>query len=631
MRRFLGIALTSVVSLFVATTGAQAVVVDMNPGALGQPSVAYPTDQSSYFGVALVPGTRSSLLTAGIPTVTSGLSCNDPWLSSDLGGPLLPSNGLCGHGGAVMHGNETFDLAWDPLRRDWATTRNYVETFLRDVANGSGTLTSPYAVTSQYSDPSGRAKNASLYGGGCIDYGSRGGSTCQLGNSNGTGAGNDYPANGCAVTGTNQFFEQLSGAWGTAPNDICLTDAQLKGELATMIAQEGLIGHTQPSYTPLLVLLTPPGVKVCLDAAGTLCSANGASTAKFCSYHSQVNVGGTQVSYVVQPWTAAWTSATGCVEPDAPQIPPNPSAQTLATDVGAQLVSPLSQGQIAAIVNPGLDGWFALDSSEINDNSCVPFPNQLDSVTVGSSSQNPYLLQREFNNAGVIESDPNALTCTPSVALAPTFVVPSAANRGDVVEFDGSKTVSSLIVPKAGYIWSFGDGETAIGPSVVHTYAAGGTYPVKLTVTDRGGNVASLSQTIDVLGPTGKPVSPPTTHANPAWHARLQLIPQGRRAMLRLGVALWVSSNLPGDGLATVSISRSAARHAHISAGRGAAVVIGHGTVSGIKDGTVSMHLRLSRDMAAKLRRLGHLTLTVRLVLTAAGGDHLAIDAAGRY
>lgn len=617
--------MASAASLFVATSGAQAVVVDMN--AIGQSSVPYSSaDQSGYYGVALVPGTSGNLLTAGVPTVTASGPCTDPALSSDLGGPTLPTDGLCYRGGPVMHSNEAFDLAWDPLRRDWASTRNYVEQFLQDVANGSGTLSSPYADTTQYSDSGGRAAYSSLYGGGCIDYGSRGGATCQLGSSNGTGPGNDYPANGCPVTGMNQFAEDLTGAFGVpAPNDICLTDAQISGELSTMIAQEGLVGHIQPGYSPLLVVMTPPGVEVCLDAAGTLCSANGASTAQFCSYHAQVNVAGTEFAYVVQPWTASWSQATGCTEPDAPKIPAQVSAPALATDVGAQLVGPLSQEQIAAIVNPAMSGWAALDGSEINDNGCTPLGSNLDSVTVGSSGQNPYFLEREFNNAGVIESDPNALACTPAVSLAPTFVAPSAVNKGDVVEFDGSKTVSTLMVPNAGYVWDFGDGTpTAVGPSVVHTYTAGGPYTVKLTVTDRGGNVASVSQTVNVLGP--KP-----TPTNPAWQAHLQLMPQGLKSVLHTGLALQVNSNEAANGFVTISISRSAARRAHIKTGRGSTVVVGRGTVASVVAGTVTLDLRLSRTMAKKIEHLRHVTLTVRLTLAAPGGAHMAIDAAGRY
>jgi PKD repeat protein len=701
-RTGLAFALTFVVSL-AAASGAQAVVVN---------------DQGTTAGVALVPGDSPP---SGVSAVTSNGSCNDPWLSSDLGGPLLPSNGLCYHGGAVMHKNETFALTWDARRAYWSGTRGYVEQFLRDVADGSGTLTSPYAVTTQYSDSGGRAENTSVYGGGCIDYGTVGGSSCEFGDP--APAGHDFPVSGCSPSG-NSFTSVAA----ISENSICLTDEQLQYEVSAMVNETGLVGRTQKGYTPVVMLLLPPGVETCLDAAGKLCSANGVltpppspvSTATtggniaagtyhvvvtyvtgsgesspsssqivtttgatstitidsppvttgvtgwyayvtdangtsyvrqqttptaigadltltslatdgaappvadaFCSYHSQVDVGGTKVAYVVQPWTAG----TSCDEPDAPPIPQNPTPEQLATDVGIRLVSPLSQAHIAAIVNPGLDGWYALDGSESDDNGgCVPLSQGDDKAIVGNSSQNPYFLRREFNNAGAIESDPNTyFGCAPGVILSPAFVVPSAVNRGDVIEFDGSASASTLIVPRAAYLWSFGDGTTAVGPSVEHSYSKAGTYVVTLTVTDRGGNEATLSQAVDVLGPAG------SVATTPGLHARLLLMPQSLRAVLRQGISMLVSSNKAAAGFVTVSISRSAAKRAHIKAGHGGSVVIGRGTVSDITDGMVDLHLRMSRSVAAKLRHLRRLTLTVKLALVSAGGGHLAIDAAGRY
>jgi hypothetical protein len=756
MRRFMLIALTLASSLFVATTAAEAVVVDMN--AVGQASVAYSASTlGDYAGVALVPGTCASLSNTSpcsglsalnIPTVSSSAPCTDPSLTSDLWlfgqTGRLPDNGACYHGGAVMHQNETFALTWDSQRAYWSGTRGYVEQFLRDVADGSGGLTSPYAVTSQYTDNAGRAANSSKFGGGCIDYGNVGRSACEFGSP--TGAGHDFPANGCTPTG-GSF---VSGT-ATTQNTVCLTDAQLQGELSTMIAQTGIVGRTAPGHTPLVVLLMPPGVETCLDAAAKLCSANSSPTPPpptltsnsvgtvapgtynvevtyvtangesvpsasssvtlsgagssvtipsppaangatgwyayvtqpggtnyvrqnsspntigtpftlsvppassparslnpyFCSYHSQVNVGGTEVSYVVQPWNAV----TACDEPDAPAIPQNVTPQQLAVDFGLRLVSPLSQAHIAAVVNPGLNGWFALDGAEINDNhGCASLASGLDSVTVGSSSQNPYLLQREFNNAGVLESDPNTyFGCAPDVLLAPTFVVPSAVNQGDEVQFDASPTASTLIVPNSGYVWDFGDGTTAVGPSVVHSYAKGGTYAVKVTVTDRGGDVRNLSQTIQVLGSDGLPVSTPTSTPSggtgggttpgggstppprPVLRVHLQLLPQSLPAVLRAGIAVRVSSNEAANGIAQVSISRSLAKRAKIKVGRGPSVVIGTGTVSAIKGGTVQLHLVLSRATSTKLKRLKHVTLTIRLSLIGVAGDRLAIDAAGRY
>ena len=730
-RLILAVAATLIASLGVLTTAAQAIVV---------------TDNGTEAGVSIVPDSRTDSLPAGVSAVTAGGSCNDPWLSSDLGGPVLPNAALCYRGGQVMHKNETFALTWDQQRGYWSQTRGYVEQFLRDVADSTGSLGSPFAVTSQYNDGGGRAQNASMFGGGCIDYGVTGSSSCNFGNP--TGAGHDFPANGCPVTGDSFVTPGL-----VIMNNVCLTDAQLQSELATMIAQTGILGRTQPGYTPLVTLMVPPRVKTCLDAAGTFCAVNGnltppppavtsANTAAgkipagtyhvvvtydlsgnesapsasqtvtttdsnsqnsqitisappvapgetgwnayvtgpnglrytlqngsptanatdltltqltsggatppdemaYCSYHSQVNVGGTEVAYVVQPWSAG----TACDEPDAPIIPNNPTVTQMAVGVGQRLVSPLSQAELAAIVNPGLNGWAGRDGSEIEDNEgCVPLGNQLDKVTLGGSGQNPYYLQRESNNAGILEFDPvTYFGCAPQVDLNPSFVAPSAVDEGDVVQFDGSSTDSTLIVPNQGYSWNFGDGSTATGPSVVHAYAEGGTYKVTLTVTDRGGYVNTLSQSIQVLGADGLAAVTPSTPSTPApttgggsgsttstpgLTVHLQMLPQSLKAVLQHGIAVRVSSSAAANGIATVWITRAAARQAHIKTGKGPAVRIGLGTVSSISNGTVTLRLHLSPAVAKKLRQLGHLAVTVRLALVASGNHRISVVTAGRY
>ena len=718
-RRSLILALTFVLSLVVSVTAAQAIVVN---------------DAGTEAGVSIAPGARGNALPGGVSAVTSSAPCADPWLASDLWylgqTDRLPDNALCYHGGSVMQKNETFALTWDAHRTYFAGTRGYVEQFLKDVATGSGSLSSPYAVTQQYKDAGGHAGNDSVYGGGCIDFGSVGGSTCEYGTA--SQAGHDFPASACPVSG-----DSFASASIVSFNFACLTDAQLQGEVSTMVNQTGILGRTEPGYTPLVTLLLPPGVTACLDTSGNLCSENsgipipppptvssnttggvlqpgtyqvevtyfdGGESAPsapvsvtttgttstitissppagtgitgwyayvtqdngstfalqggvnsigtpvtlgsvsggtappnpttFCSYHSQVNVGGTEVDYVVQPWTVG----TNCDDPDAPAFSTNANPQQLALAAGQRLAGPLSQSHIAAIVNPGMNAWYALNGSEIEDNGgCTPEGGGNDTETVGSGS---YFLQREYNNAGSIEFDPNTyFGCAPNVLLDPAFVVPSSVNQGDEVEFDGSATASTLIVPNAGYSWNFGDGTTATGPSVVHTYSTAGTYTVKLTVTDRGANVNSLTQTIDVLGPGGQPpnsnTSPTSTTPTPKTHhgfrVRILLMPQGLKTVLRNGVRARVTSNERAAGIASVSISRSEARRAHIKLGRGPTVVIGVGTLAGIRNGTVRLHLRMSRTIAQKLKKLGHVTLTVRLALVAANGEHVAIVAAGRY
>ncbi|WP_340536699.1 LamG-like jellyroll fold domain-containing protein [Nocardioides sp. GXZ039] len=50
----------------------------------------------------------------------------------------------------------------------------------------------------------------------------------------------------------------------------------------------------------------------------------------------------------------------------------------------------------------------------------------------------------------------------------------------------------------AGYAWDFGDGQTGTGVAPEHTYAADGTYPVTLTVTDDRGAQAQVSHPVTV-------------------------------------------------------------------------------------------------------------------------------------
>jgi len=758
----LAVLVTSAALLSVAVSGAQAVVVN---------------DNGDVAGVALSPNGRlpaadvaANLNASGVSVVTSSGSCNDPAAPTEpdiltagswpLNAPISP---ICWHGGPVMHANETFTLEWEGQSpyTYWSGTKSYVQTFLSDVAASSGTLVNPYSDTTQYwdnhptksNDPSSAsAAYNSLYGGGCDDNGT---AECQFGSVTGSGPGNALPTQGACVNqggdppvpGDDVYGGSGgAGSFMTVPNTDCVTDSQIQGEVTNLIDNDGLISHTKPGYTPLVNVLTPPGVVVCLDPNQHLCSANanvtpppptvnsgsggsipagtweveltyqtangeqvpsapvvvtttgsgsnititsppnvqgvttgwyaymapaGSTTfyrqtdsttdsqmlpigagmtvnkfsygqqppstpSLFCSYHGQVTdpQSGQQVAYVVQPWVPF----TACDDPDVPAMENNPPPPVMEKAAGQRLASPISQADMAAIVNPQLNAWYGLDGMEIQDqNECQGEGQGLDTFNFGTGG--PYYLQREFNNTSVVDSDPYTYYgCLPNDVLSPSFVAPSAVNQGDTIDLDGSDTGTSLAIPNANYQWNFGDGTTGVGPSVEHSYSQGGTYTVTLTVTDRGGNQATLSSPIQVLGATGLPVPQPSTHgttggpgSEPALLVRLQLLPQALKSVLRSGVELRVNSSEAANGFATVSISRAAARRAHIKSGRKPFVVIGTGTVSQVKNGTVTLHLRLSSAMVKKLKHLKHLSLSVRLALVDAFGRRMTVDVAGNY
>jgi PKD repeat protein len=84
---------------------------------------------------------------------------------------------------------------------------------------------------------------------------------------------------------------------------------------------------------------------------------------------------------------------------------------------------------------------------------------------------------------------------------------PNAAQLGQAVTFDGS--ASSAPGQIVSYAWNFGDGSTANGPVIPHTYQKGpGIYNVILTITDDQGHTNSTNHQINI---TSSPETPTPT------------------------------------------------------------------------------------------------------------------------
>ncbi|MFI5005028.1 MAG: PKD domain-containing protein, partial [Solirubrobacterales bacterium] len=179
--------------------------------------------------------------------------------------------------------------------------------------------------------------------------------------------------------------------------------------------------------------------------------------------------------------------------------------------------------------------WFA--SSEINGSvsaTKTALAGTLSNQVLGSTN---FYLNDAFNLAALKLSYPG-VPCLPGTRLVPQFTVPNPVNSGELVGFDGMESDIALDagttynakgeaqLTYATYTWDFGDGSptvTGYAPgqaphnppstlceepwlppcagSTFHSYTYGGVYNVTLTVTDVGGNTASVVEPITVVGP----------------------------------------------------------------------------------------------------------------------------------
>ena len=73
------------------------------------------------------------------------------------------------------------------------------------------------------------------------------------------------------------------------------------------------------------------------------------------------------------------------------------------------------------------------------------------------------------------------------------------------VDFDASASSDNGSVES--YDWDFGDGQTATGPIVSHTYSAPGAYTAALTVTDDDGYSSTTSQVVSATAPNVAPTA----------------------------------------------------------------------------------------------------------------------------
>ncbi len=129
-----------------------------------------------------------------------------------------------------------------------------------------------------------------------------------------------------------------------------------------------------------------------------------------------------------------------------------------------------------------------------------------------STAANPSYTYSESNDYTVSLVVTDSAGATASDTLLINVQVPPAAGFSyttDALRVTLNNT-SSAGVGALSYLWSFGDGQTSNEMSPSHTYAAGGSYTISLTVTDEAGNVSTFSSVITVTATVAPPVTPST-------------------------------------------------------------------------------------------------------------------------
>ena len=145
-----------------------------------------------------------------------------------------------------------------------------------------------------------------------------------------------------------------------------------------------------------------------------------------------------------------------------------------------------------------ISGWWRVGGDAVNGLPSAPTSGNwngvLDEVAVYPSVLSPQAIAHHWD---VGHGNPINQAPTASFTAVPTGLN-VAVNATASTDPDG--TVDA-------YAWDFGDGQSATGATAAHTYAAGGTYTITLTVSDNGGATASTTRDVVVADTPAGPVT----------------------------------------------------------------------------------------------------------------------------
>jgi PKD domain len=387
---------------------------------------------------ALAPAAAQAKFIDVASDVPSGMQ---PHITPNQKALVLPYNG-----GPVINSNRTHPVFWEPAGSGLTFDPGYeslIETFLTDVAADSHKTTNVYSLSGQYTDSNGPAAYDSTYGGAVVD--------------------NDpLPPSGCT--------EPSTGPGWT----VCLTDAQLEAELEHVIAAD----HLPMTSHDVYFVITPNGFGSCTDSSSSSCALGGSENG-YCGYHSETPTG---IVYAVIPYNA--------VPGHCQSSNPRPNSST-----ADPTISTVSHEHNEMDTDPDGNAWIDARGEEEADLCLTNFGPSLSGP--GGTAWNEsihgghFFLQEEWSNADG--------ACEPRAqADSVSFGQVQVPGRAHSMSFSGRASAPHGGI--VGFQWFFGDGRTAFGRRVSHTFKTPGSFRVRLRATDSWDNWAYARRTIEVGG-----------------------------------------------------------------------------------------------------------------------------------
>ena len=166
------------------------------------------------------------------------------------------------------------------------------------------------------------------------------------------------------------------------------------------------------------------------------------------------------------------------------------------------------------------------------------------------------------NSRLVAASTTQTITATFTASPSAKFEFsPTTPAVSQAINFDASESKAATGHQIVAYSWIFGDGATASGTPVSHTFATAGTYNVTLTVTDDTGQTATSATAVNVG--TGSPTATFTASVFNAGTHTMTLDASGSTAVPPATVATYAWAF--GDGQFAAASASPTINHTFIS------------------------------------------------------------------